>query len=253
MRDRKLKRYLQESFRQEILLSGREETIAGCLQIMREQKRYREEERTGFWIFLSDIFRFEGMAVFVLQAGVLFLACMGLGITNGIAGMVPVFTPFFALAVMPTLFRSRFYGMEEMEAATRSSGTEIILAKLILSGAANLVCLTILFCLEMYLQKTRADMGRIILYGLVPYLFCMTLILRLVRMQRRENMAFCVGAAVSAGAVWGISAKVLPGLYEASATGLWVILFAAFVLFFGKEIYFLLEMRREGRSYGIIG
>ena len=56
---------------------------------------------------------------------------------------VPAFTPLFALAVMPTLLRSQFYKMGEMEAVTRASGAEIILAKLILAGAVNLIGITV--------------------------------------------------------------------------------------------------------------
>ena len=42
--------------------------------------------------------------------------------------------PLFVLAVLPVMLRCQYYGMSEIEAATRASGAQIILAKLILAG-----------------------------------------------------------------------------------------------------------------------
>lgn len=254
MKDRKIEEYLQVSLRQgeEGHFEKREETITGCIEIMRGQRGYVEEERTGFWQFLSDVFRFEGRTIFGLQAGVLFLVCMWAGTIDEVSHYIPVFTPLFALAVTPPLFRGQFYNMGEMEAVTRASGLEIILAKLLLAGAANLISMTALLCVVMYVQKSGENVGQIILYGLVPYLVCMTAILRLIRRRRREGIP--VSAVVVAGScmIWGLSAKALPWLYEASAAGLWIVLFVIFAGFFGKELCFIWEMKREGKLYGII-
>ncbi|MDE6320213.1 MAG: hypothetical protein K2M22_11030, partial [Lachnospiraceae bacterium] len=163
------------------------------------------------------------------------------------------FTTLFALAVMPVLLRSQFYNMGEMEAVTRASGAEIILAKLILAGAANLVCITILFCPIMHLENLSESMGQIVLYGLVPYLVCMTAILRLIRLRRKERIPFCIVAPISFWFCCGISARAFPQVYEPSATGLWIILFLIFAGFFGKEIALIRKMRKEGKQYGIIG
>ncbi len=145
------------------------------------------------------------------------------------------------------------YKMGEMEAVTRASGAEIVLAKLILAGAANLVCITILFCLIMHLQNFSEGMGQIVLYALVPYLVCMTAILRLIRLRRKEMIPLCVVAPVGFCVCWGISVRTMPQVYERSAMGLWIILFIIFAGFFGKEIAFIRKMRREGKMYGIIG
>lgn len=255
MNNRKFKAYLHGSMRKGE--NGRpekmRETVAGCKEIMRRQVGYGKEKRTGFWQFLSDVFRFEGLFIFSLQAGVLILVSLQLGIIDDVSYYIPAFTTLFALAVMPVLFRSQFYNMGEMEAVTRASGAEIILAKLILAGAANLVCITILFCLIMHLQNFSESMGKIVLYGLVPYLVCMTAILRLIRLRRKERIPVCVVATISFCVFWGLSAKLLPQVYERSAMGLWIALFVIFAGFFGKEIAFIWKMKREGKQYGIIG
>lgn len=254
MKNRRIEEYLQSTLRQgeEGSPDKIEKTAAVCIEIMRRQGEYGEEVRTGFWQFLPDVFRFEGLAIFGLQAGVLFVICLQVGFMDNVSHYIPVFTPLFALAVMPVLFRSQFYKMGEMEAVTRASGVEIIFAKLILAGAANLICITVLLCLVMHLQNSRESMGQMVLYGLVPYLVCMSVILRLIRLRRKERISACAAAMAGSCVGWGLTAKTMPWLYETSAAGLWIVLFVVFAGFFGKELCYIWEMKREGKHYGII-
>lgn len=255
MNSRELERYLRDSFGrgEEIKPDKEAETVACCMEVMRRYGDCREEERTGFWQFLSDVFRFEGFLIFGLQAGVLFLICMQIGAIEDVMYYVPAFTPLFALAVMPVLLRSQFYKMGEMEAVTRASGAEIILAKLILAGAVNLIGITVVLALVMCRQQSGTGIGRIILYGLVPYLVCMTTILRLIRLRRKERLPVCAVATTGYCLVWGISANKMPQVYETSAVGVWIVLFIAFAGFFWREISLIIEKKREGKLYGIIG
>ncbi len=254
MKDREWKAYLQGSLRQgaAVRMQKKEETVAQCRKIMRERAESPVEERTGFWQFLSDVFRFEGLSIFGLQAGVLLFVCVWLGTIDEVSYCIPAFTPLFALAVMPVLLRSQYYKMGEMEAVTRATGTEIILAKLLLAGAANLVCITIVLGFAMYLRQPGEGIGQMILYGLVPYLVCMTVFLRFIRLRRKERLAVCMVATAVFCVGWGVSATALPQLYETSATGLWIVLFVVFAGFFCREIGLILERKREGKLYGII-
>ncbi len=183
----------------------------------------------------------------------MFLLCIRLGTIDNVSCYIPAFTPLFALAVIPPLLRSQFYKMGEMEAVTRASGAETILAKLVLAGAANLVGITVVLGLVMYRRQSGEGIGRIILYGLVPYLFCMTTILRLIRLRRREGLSVCAVVTIAYCVVWGISANRMPQVYETSATGLWIVLFLVFGGFFGREIGVIAGRKREGKLYGIIG
>lgn len=271
MRDRELKKYLQQSLQQETehekkLNEGHikmlneqnaklEETIKSCIEIMREQKlalKSQEEPRTGFVRYLSDIFRFEGFSIFGLQAVTLFIICLIISKATDIPEYIPVFTPLFVFAVMPIMFKCQYYGMSEIEAVTRASGSQIVLAKLVLAGAANLVCMTFLISFEVYLQNSCSEIGRMILYCLVPYLVCMVSMLRLIRLRRRENIQICTVIVLGSCVGWGILAKNLPWLYEASAFGIWIVAFLFFATFFIKEIYFIVTTRREGKIYGVI-
>ena len=51
---------------------------------------------------------------------------------------------------------------------------------------------------------------------------------------------------------WGILAKFMPWVYEVSAFGIWILAFLFFTVFFIKEIYFIITMRKEGKMYGVI-
>ena len=252
MGDRNLENSLYHSLGQEIEPKRLDETIKGCTEIMREYKFSKEESRTSFFYYLSDVFRFEGIPIFILQAVTLLLVCLMITSVADIPQNIPVFMPLFVLAVMPVMFKSQFYGMSEIEAVTRASGAQIMLAKLVLAGAANLVCITIVLCLEVLLQNSYSELGQMVLYCLVPYLVCMTGMLRLVRLQRKES--FPMGAAVMIGSCvcWAVTSRVIPWIYATSAIGFWLIAFFVFGMFFFKEVLFIVEMRKEGKIYGII-
>ena len=232
-----------------------EETIKLCTEIMREQKlaqKKHKEPRTGFVQYLSDIFRFEGISIFGLQAVVLCITCLTISKAADVPEYLPIFMPLFVLAVIPAMFRYQYYGMSEIEAATRASNAQIVLAKLVLAGAANLVCMTVLISLEVYLQNSCSEISRMILYCLVPYLVCMSVMLRMIRLSRKENMQICIVLMLGSCVCWGLLAINIQWLYEASAFSIWIVAFIFFAAFFIKEIYFILAMRKEGKIYGII-
>ena len=213
---------------------------------------YKEEPRTSFFQYLSDVFRFEGIPIFILQAVTLFFVCLMIASVADIPQNIPIFMPLFVVTAMPVLFKSQLYGMSEIEAVTRASGAQIILAKLVLAGSANLVCITIVLWLEVSLQNDYSKLGQMVLYCLVPYLVCMTGMLRLVRLQRRESIWTCAIVMLGSCVCWAISSRVIPWLYATSAIGFWLIAFVVFGIFFMKEVLFIVEMRKEGKMYGII-
>lgn len=229
-----------------------EETIRLCVGVMREQRMTIAEERTGFFGYLSEIFRYEGLPIFGLQALTLLVTCAGISFFQDIPEIVPVFVPLFALAAAPILFRGQNHGMCELEAATRASGAQITLAKLVLVGAADLVCMTILLCVKMFLQGSHEGIWQMILYVLVPYLICMILLLRLFRLRKRESFFIYTTLTLGSCVGWGFAARLIPRLYETSAIGFWIIAFLLFTVFFGKELAYLITMRKEGKMYGII-
>lgn len=263
MSNKELKTHLRQYFQQETDLEKGynkediklKETVKLCTEIMREQKiagKAQEEPRIGFAQYLSDIFRFEGVPIFVLQAVASFIICVAIYTAAGNPSYIPAFMPLFVLAVMPAMFKCQYYGMSEIEAVTRASGSQIVLAKLILAGAANLVCMTFIIFFELHLQNSYREIGQIILYCMVPYLVCMVSMLRLIRLCRKENMQICTVIMLGSCICWGVLARTLPWLYDTSAFGVWIVAFLFFSVFFIKEIYFIITMRKDGKMYGII-
>ena len=168
MKDKNLKGYLKQSLGEEVQPKRLEETIKLCTEIVREQEVTRAEPRTGFFHYLSDVFRFEGIPIFGLQAVTLFIVCLTIASIADVPKNIPFFMPLFVLAIIPAIFKSQYYGMSEIEAVTRASGAQITLAKLVLAGAANLVCITILLCMEVYLQNGSILPGSVLsVYGCV--------------------------------------------------------------------------------------
>ena len=127
-----------------------------------------------------------------------------------------------------------------------------MLAKLVLTGSANLVCITIILCLEVSIQSDCSELGQMVLYCLVPYLVCMTGLLKSVRLHHKDGIRTGVVVMLSSCVLWAISSRFIPWMYATSAIGFWMIAFVVFGMFFIKEILFIIEMRKEGKMYGII-
>ncbi len=210
------------------------------------------QPRLGFWQFLSGVFRFEWLPIVGFQAAALLLAGLLLYGASQDLKYLPVLIPLFILAAVPVVFHGQYFGMSELEAVTRSSGAQVILAKLILAGAANLVCMTVLLGLEVRLTGGLRDLGRMILYCLVPYLVCMTVLLQLIRSHKKDNVTRAVIMSLGSCLFWRASSRVLPGLYELSAVGVWTAAFMIFSVFFAREICFIVKANKEGKMYGTV-
>jgi hypothetical protein len=242
---------LQQPLSIEASQSRLDETIDLCIQEMRKNQTYAEP-RAGFSTFLSAVFRSVGATLVGLQALTLLFACLFITSLPDIPKYLPIFMPLFVLAIMPAIFKSQYFCMNEIEAVTRASGAQIILAKLILGGAANLIGITVLLCLESYLGHTDRKIVEVILYCIVPYLICMVGMLRFLRKQHGEKLSICVITMLAFSIFWGVLAGAMPWLYETAAFGIWMIAFLLSSVFYGNELVYLIKMKKEGKMYGII-
>ena len=210
------------------------------------------QPRIGFWGFLSGVFRFAWPSIVFFRTAALLLAALSLYGAPRELKYIPMCIPLFALAAVPAVFQSQYFGTGELEAATRSSGAQIVLARLLLSGAADLVCMTVLLGLEVRLSGGPTDLGRMILYCLVPYLVCMTMLLHLIRSGRKNGTALAVVMALGSCLFWRVCSRVAPGLYELSAVGIWIVGSTVFSAFFAREIWFIIKAEKEGKMYGAV-
>jgi hypothetical protein len=228
------------------------ETQRLCMIILNEQQVTLEEKRTSFWTFLSDIFRYSGLRLWGMQILILAIVCAGILSVPNVPNVIPLFTPLFLLACIPSLFQNQTYNMCEIEAATRASGTQIVLAKLVLAGAANLICLSITLVLAAIKTDFSANMFQLILYAVVPLLGCMVAMLCCIRTCKQHAFQISMIVCFSTSMFAGVLSRLAPKLYDLSAIGIWIIAFVVFTCFFVKEIYSLTEARKEGKMYGTI-
>jgi hypothetical protein len=80
----------------------------------------------------------------------------------------------------------------------------------------------------------------------------MVALLRLIRLQKKQSLQICAIVMLGSCICWGMSARILPWLYETSAVGVWIVTFLIFAMFFINEIHYIAEMRKEGKMYGIV-
>ena len=256
MNNRQLKRLLAEQLDRsrgpEADPGDIDETVGLCVDLMREQAAAPDPPRQSFWGFLVDVFHFEGIPMLVPQLAVLIAACLAALSSPMGPYELPMYMPLFILAVMPTFFRGQRCHVSEVEAATRTSGPLLALARLILAGGAALVCLTILLALKVWLQRSFENLGRMIIYCLVPYLTCMTAMLALIRRSRRDGAPLCLAFSLGSVAFWRYSSYLFPWLYEASALGVWVAAVMAYSWLLAREIVYIIHARMEIDMYGIV-
>ncbi len=256
MNRRKLKErlteYIQQSIEQETGFQRKDETVRLCAEITRAQAAAPEKKRQSFWGFLSDVFHFEGIPILLPQLAVFAAACLALTASPMGHYDLPMYMPLFILAVTPVFFKGQRYQVSEVEAATRTSGALLTLARLVLAGGGALMCLTVLLGLQVWLQRSCDNMGRIVVYCLVPYLTCMTTMLALLRRSRASAAPQCMAISLSSVLFWRGTAIFLPWLYEASALGLWIVAVFVYSCLLAKEITYIIHANKEVKMYGIV-
>lgn len=250
MKDRRLEKKLRNTLDIAVEQKRMEETIALCKNMTRNNSTTQQERRTNFTAFLSDVIRFEGGGTILIQAIVLLFVCAGVVTVTDIQKSVPVFVPLFILTSLPLIYRSQIYGMLEIEAVTRASNVQIILAKIILVSAINIICLTIVLYLEVLMLGNCARLIHLILYALVPLLVGMVEMLRSVR--KGKKLGGIIVYILTMCVMWRCIAFFIPKLYETSAISIWIVAFLAFSIFFINELRYLIQAGKEGRMYGVI-
>ena len=252
MKTKALEDLLRRSMGRESAPKRLNETVALCVELVRKQTLSPPEKKQSFWGFLSDVFHFEGISLLLPQLVVFFAACLALLASPMGHYDLPMYMPLFILAVTPVFFKGQRYRVSEVEAATRTSGALLALARLVLAGGGALVCLTFLLGLQIRLQRSCDNMGRIVVYCLVPYLTCMTTMLALLRRSRASGAPLCMAIALGSVLFWRFTAIFLPWLYEASALGLWIAAVLVYSCLLAKEIAYIIHANKEVDMYGIV-
>ena len=227
-----------------------EETVAECRRIT-EERAVLNRKRSNYLEFLSEVFRMNGPMILLGQMATLVMICLFIQFINDYPRLIPVCTPLFILVALPALFEAEISKMSEIELATRNSCAQLLLARLVIIGASDIICFTLLLIVELYCFHTGQGILNLILYVFVPYMACVTMILRLIRSGRRR-LRNSAGTAALTSIIFGMVALVIPGLYKASSVGIWLICFLIFGSFFIREMGYLISLVKEGKTYGFV-
>ena len=138
--------------------------------------------------------------------------------------------PFGALLLVLEFARSTAYGMTELEMTSRFSLRTILLARMSMLGAAQLLGLIpVAMVLGMQFLKNGV-------YILVPYL--LTVFFGLIAVRRlpgREGMFVCGGISAFVCALCPISRLYLPNLYGAEGSKWWMLAAVLLAIVLMKE------------------
>ena len=148
-----------------------QETQQMCMALIEEQVKHNlfPEERTNFWQFLSNVMWYTGRRLWTAQGIVLLFVCACVFSVPNTPKIIPMFMPLFILACLPSFYQSTTFGMNEIEGSTRASSAQIIIAKLVLAEAAEIVIATIICGLTLFTAKYPITLIQIILYVIVPF------------------------------------------------------------------------------------
>ncbi len=203
-------------------------------QTMREARiayqNRRQRERIRYPAFLLRQTWFIGAPVWLLQGLLLLCACwlFDFAITGNVSNLAPrhlpvllgCFAVFIAMTGIPFIGRSAQYRMLEIEMATRISIPKLLLARIFIIGAGNVLLLTVSF----FLARTEAVLGTgsIALYLLLPYLIacCGCLFIQAYAHNGQQGFV-CTTFCLSLTLLLFVLYKAAPVVYEQASLGIW--------------------------------
>lgn len=186
--------------------------------------------RTFFWIQFTYIRKW----VWVFSIFLFFCALVGACVLGrDILWNISAFMPILALSLLSESGRSKRYGMEELEGASRFSAKMVLLARLAILGGGNLLlsCLLVPFVYK----NSSFSMVHVAVFLLCPYLltsFFGVHVLR--RVPGKDADYICVMAAFFVSIGNSLLRQSGFCIYEDRFFGWWVL---AGIFFFGGTVY----------------
>ncbi|MDI6619577.1 MAG: hypothetical protein QME45_13075 [Clostridiales bacterium] len=208
------------------------------------KKCYSEKlisERIGFWRFIAVQVRFIERWVWLAQAASFLLFLFLLKQYHfGKYDMQPVFLLFSSVAPMiafigfPEVLKSYSHNMEEIESCTRFSIRKLMGARMLILGLADLCCLTAILAASA--ASNGALLLRMILYLFVPFnLTCCACLTVIEHVKNRYDGYLCAIICIICIIVFR-KLSFMKDCYEATATGIWTIMFLVSIGYLAIEI-----------------
>jgi len=158
--------------------------------------------------------------------------------------LVPL-APIAVLLGTGELSRSFRFSMTELELPSRFSLAQILLARLVITAAADMLSLSCMLILTA--MKTYHTFGALILYGLVPSLLAAAGSLFLINRSRNANAQYCVSAyCAGLSALGAVSLNTWPEWYNGAAAAVWCAVLAVSAVILAAELYKMLHDCSKG-------
>ncbi len=208
------------------------------------RKAYSERllgKRTGFLKLAAMQTRFIGRWVWAAQAAVivLFLAFahsyqLERHSLQRLLFVFSALAPMIAFLIVPELLKSHVHNMEEIESSTRFSIHKLFGARMLVIGLADLFCLTLIIAAAS--NESGAAFLRLGMYLFVPFnLTCCGCLIVLERVKSRYCGYYC-GLFCLVLVIVFARLSLVAKLYEASATGVWTVMFALSAAWLAVEV-----------------
>ena len=203
--------------------AGIEQTLARAQKVMPAAKY----PILPLWRFLFSQFSFIRKRVWLAQ----FLVVLACGLTLFLLpreaktiALISAAAPLIVLTNVFELSRSYTHGMVEIELSTRYSFRQLMLARLSVLGAVDILCLTVLLIFSG--MQISVEKYAIILYAFVPFLAtCFACLLILNRIKRRESTYYCAAVGLCITFAIGIATMQYPQIFELAAIWAWAVIF----------------------------
>ena len=191
------------------------ETQARCAALLPRKRR-----RTGFWQFLSAVWRFTAPPLWGAQAGATALFALAAARESELPSFLCCWARYWPSPALPALFAAERHGMAELEASTCAAGAELTLARLALAGGADLLALTA--ALGLGVRQGGPGRGRFCSICWCLFLFCSLVTLAVLRRgpgRRGGGAQRCAAGVFGNGGRAAGAAAVSPGLYTPRPSG----------------------------------
>lgn len=209
-----------------------------------EQKMKTERKRIGFWRFFLSQIRYVGYRVWIVQlvtlvfaGGVLINLCRdALFLTpKRIAMLMCEAAMLVFLTGVPIIYRTYRFKMQEVEAASRFSLSKILLARLAIVGAGDMVMIGVLAGITS--MKTVYSGNDALKYMLVTFLIlccCGVGVLRYAGLQKFPYT--CGGMCLAVNGVILYLGRYCSDVYVQTVSLEWLWSFAVLVIVLGYQL-----------------
>lgn len=171
----------------------------------------------------------------------IFSSVFGIALVGGcfleknVLWIISALIPFVALCVITENARSDVYLMSELEMTARFSLKSVLLARMAVLGVSHLLLL--IFVIPVCSIYNSMSIFQTGLFLLVPYVLTTTIGLWAVRKTNGiESMYLCMGIAVGISGLNLFTKCILPVIFEAKYTLIWLIVLMVLIVLFITEM-----------------